>query len=75
MKRKDIPEKYRIENAKGLRFFIADEDLRSHDSDAALQSFIESYKLQQDIPSELVLTDEEYWELLDNPNTFKVHEQ
>lgn len=28
-----------------------------------------------DIPSDLVLTDEEYWELLDNPNTFKVHKQ
>lgn len=75
MKRKDIPEKYRIENVKGLRFFVADEDLRPHDPDAALQSFIKSYELQQDIPSELVLTDEEYWGLLDNPNTFKVHEQ
>lgn len=28
-----------------------------------------------DIPSDLVLTDEEYWQLIDNPNTFKVHEQ
>ena len=77
MKREDIPEQYRIENVKGLRFFVADEDLRPVDSNAALEAFIKSYGLQQDIPSNLVLSQEEYWELLNasNQSAFKIPEE
>ena len=64
MKREDIPEKYRRENVRGLRFFVEDKYIRPS---CTLKEFLE---VIESLKNSTQVDDINY----DDPNTFKTHD-